>query len=285
MTVLPVFLIASLLLLTSALLLLSSTRQLKKVVRSRAKIHQSLSDYARESLQAAGIPVNASMVVVAALLTATASVVIVLMFDAWLVPLFLLLLVVLINAFFRFRIARLRAGIRAQMPNFLDQLNRDLAAGQGLEIAFKRAASHIEKPLRPVMNRILNRVNLGQQIDDCIQHEALLLKSFELELLATIISVNLKHGGSAKSALESYINMLRLDERNKRELHAMTGETRVTAWILGLVPVFVLVVMFLTNRSFLDSMLESQGGQTALLMAVGLQVAGAIALYRMLRFK
>lgn len=285
MTAVPVFMMASLLLAMASFLLWASVGGRRRAQRQRPRMHQSLSEYARDSLQAAGINVDGRAVFISSIVLATAGIILFLLLDTWKVPLSILLLLLMANALFRLRVSRLRRGIKVQMPGFLDQLNRDLAAGQGLDISFRRAVLRLEKPLRPVMERVLNRVNMGQEIDVCIQHEAELLKSFELELLATIISVNLKHGGSVKNALDSYINMLRLDERNKTELRAMTGETRVTAWVMGLVPVAVLGLMFVTNRSFLDSMLTSQGGQSALMIAIGLQLIGAVALYRMLRFK
>lgn len=285
MTVFPMFLMASVLLILSASLLWLGAGQRKKVVRRRAKVHQSLPEYVRDLLQAAGIRVNSRTVFVAGLITVTATIVVFMLFDSWQVPFSLILLLVVVNAAFRIRVARLRQGIRTQMPGFLDQLNRDLAAGQGFDISFRRAVSRLEKPLRPVMDRVINRVNLGQDIDECIQHEAMLLKSFELELLATIVSVNLQHGGSIKSALDSFIHMIRQDERNKKELSAMTGETRVTAWVMGSIPLAILGLMFVTNREFINSMLSSEGGQTALIIALVLQAVGALTLYRMLSFK
>lgn len=286
MNVFPMFLLASVLLGVAAYLLWTNARtpgRNQPRFRKRVRVRQSLLDYVRDSLQAAGVPMDTGSIVLCVAVATALGIVASVIFDIWHGPIILLLVLLAINTLIKYKVARLRNGITRQMPGFLDQLNRDMSSGQGLDISFRRAVSCLDRPLRPVLERGLNRVNMGQDLDAGIRHEADLLKSFELELLATIVGVNLRHGGSVRHAIESFINMLRQDERNKSDLRAMTGETRVTAWVLGLVPIGVVALMLVGNPDFLESMLASEGGQKALCIAVVLQVTGVFLLYRMLK--
>jgi tight adherence protein B len=63
----------------------------------------------------------------------------------------------------------------------------------------------------------------------------------------------------------------------------MTGETRITAVVLALLPVTVAGYFLLTNPTYLLSMWHDSSGQMMLASAFGLQVIGCLALWRMMR--
>src|SRR5690606_1202846 len=133
------------------------------------------------------------------------------------------------------------------------------------------------------LQRILLRRELGMELHEGLAREARVLGLFELELLATAVEISQVHGGSLREMLASFVRLLRLQERGRRELSAMTGETRVTAFILLALPILLAAYMFGFNREFVQPMLDSGGGRIALGVAVGLQLAGTFTLWRMLR--
>ena len=68
-----------------------------------------------------------------------------------------------------------------------------------------------------------------------------------------------------------------------RELAAMTGETRISAWVLSLTPISIAGYMMVVNPGYLDLMLQSPSGKTLLMTALGFQIAGVLILWRMLK--
>ncbi|WP_445003996.1 type II secretion system F family protein [Halomonas mongoliensis] len=189
----------------------------------------------------------------------------------------------LANALLRLRAARLRETSRSQLAPFMESVMRELGSGKNLEVAFRQAARRVPAPLGDALQRILIRRDLGLELHDGLVREARLLKLFELQLLATTVQISQVHGGSLRDMLASFVAMLHLQERGRRELSAMTGETRVTAVVLGAMPILMAAYMFFFNYEFMRPMLESSGGQVALAVAAAMQVAGAVALWRMLK--
>lgn len=198
-------------------------------------------------------------------------------------PLLIVAGLVLINALLRLRAGRLRRQARDQLAPFMESVMRDLGSGQSLELAFRHAARRVPAPLGDALQRILMRRDLGLELHEGLAREARLLKLFELQLLATAVQISQVHGGSLRDMLASFVTLLHQQERGRRELSAMTGETRVTAVILGGLPILMAAYMFFFNRDFMQPMLESSGGQLALGVAAAMQVAGAVALWRMLK--
>ncbi|MNC58485.1 hypothetical protein D3C75_1082140 [compost metagenome] len=77
--------------------------------------------------------------------------------------------------------------------------------------------------------------------------------------------------------------MIREREQAARQLRAMTGETRITALVLALLPVSVAAYFLATNPTYLQSMWRDSSGQMMLVSAFALQVVGCFALWRMMR--
>ncbi len=190
---------------------------------------------------------------------------------------------VVLNALLRLRAGRLRETSRSQLAPFMESVMRDLGGGQSLELAFRHASKRVPPPLGDALERIMMRRDLGLELHDGLVREARLLKLFELQLLATAVQISQVHGGSLRDMLASFVNLLHQQERGRRELSAMTGETRVTAFVLGGMPLAMAGYMFIFNREFMQPMLDSDGGQVALGVAAAMQVAGALALWRMLK--
>ena len=63
-------------------------------------------------------------------------------------------------------------------------------------------------------------------------------------------------------------------ERLRREVHALTAEGRISAIILGLLPVGLGLVMYSINRPYMDVLLHDGFGQVLLGGAVVLALVG-----------
>jgi len=63
----------------------------------------------------------------------------------------------------------------------------------------------------------------------------------------------------------------------------MTGETRVTAWVLGLLPLLIAGYIMMMNPGYMQTMWQDSSGKFMLCMAVIFQMIGAVALWRMIK--
>jgi tight adherence protein B len=83
--------------------------------------------------------------------------------------------------------------------------------------------------------------------------------------------------------LEREGNFMRDREQAEHELIAMSAETRLSAWILGLLPIGVVAFLILTNPGYFMSMWNDGTGRILIFSSVGLQLVGAALLYRLAR--
>lgn len=171
----------------------------------------------------------------------------------------------------------------SQIPLFIDQVIRGLVTGRNVEGAIKLAALELQEPLAGLMDRVQRNVALGADMGDALREAANVHDVKELHMLALAIHTSRVYGGSPREMLDSVVNLIRQREQMQRELRAMTGETRVTAWVLGLMPIVVVGFMATSNPEFLENSWNSPSGRPAMLVAGGLQALGALILWRMIK--
>jgi len=170
-----------------------------------------------------------------------------------------------------------------QLPQLLDHTVRSLKSGRTLADAVLGGIDNSADPLKTAMGRVQRNMQLGVNLPDAVNDFAELYDQDELRMFALGLKVNHRYGGNASELLENLIKLIREREQGARQLSAMTGETRMTAWVLGLLPVVLVLYFMLTNPSYMLGMWHDPSGQRMLIAATALQVMGSLALWRMLR--
>jgi len=177
---------------------------------------------------------------------------------------------------------RLRRMIE-QLPQLLDHTVRSLKSGRTLADAVLGGIEASEYPLKDAMGRVQRNVQLGVSLPDAVSDLAELYERDEFRLFALGLKVNHRYGGNASELLENLIKMIRERDQASRQLSAMTGETRLTAWVLGLLPIIMAGYFLVANPIYLVAMWHDPSGQRMLATAFGMQVVGSLLLWRMLR--
>ncbi|MCE5984807.1 MULTISPECIES: type II secretion system F family protein [Pseudomonas] len=170
-----------------------------------------------------------------------------------------------------------------QLPVLLDHSVRSLKAGRTLNDAVLGAIDASRDPLHGALQRVRRNVQMGVSLDDAMSDLAELYEQDELRLFALGLRINHRYGGNASELLENLIKLIREREQGSRQLRAMTGETRMTATVLGLLPVGMAGYFLISNPNYLLAMWQDGNGQFLLLGAFILQVVGCLMLWRMLR--
>ena len=199
---------------------------------------------------------------------------------------FLALLVLpplLLKLFVSWRYHRRVRRMVEQLPLLLDHSVRSLKAGRTLADAVLTAIEASSDPLKSSISRVSRNVQMGVSLPEAVNDFAELYERDEFRMFALGLKVNHRYGGNASELLENLIVLIREREQGARRLRAMTGETRMTALVLGMLPIFVVVFFMSTNPDYMLKMWQDGGGQHMLLTALSMQIIGSVALWRMVR--
>lgn len=179
------------------------------------------------------------------------------------------------------RLSRRARQLLEMLPGFLGYVLRALRAGASIEQAFEAANRDTEGITREIFERVLRQTNLGLTLDEALLRTADLYGLRELDMLALGLRVTQRYGGDLGQIMEQIVNLIRQRQQARGELRAMTGETRLSAWILGVLPISLAAYIVIVNPTYLDSVMATEGGRIILAGAVVWQIFGLLLLRRM----
>jgi tight adherence protein B len=202
----------------------------------------------------------------------------------WLAALGVLFLLLLLASFALWlQLQKFRRKLIHQLPGYIDAMVRLITIGNSTQAAFQLAIATTQAPLRGHLERAAALVRAGVDLDRALHQTADSVRIEEMYLLASILGLGVRYGGRADLLLERVSNFMRDREQAEQELIALSSETRLSAWILGLLPVGVGAFLILTNPGYFMSMWSDDTGRILIFSAVGLQLTGAVLLYRLAR--
>ena len=179
------------------------------------------------------------------------------------------------------RLQKFRRKMISQLPAYIDAMVRLITIGNSTQAAFQLAIATTEAPLRAQLERSASLVRAGMDLDRALHQTASNVRIEEMFLLAAILGLGVRYGGRSDLLLERVGNFMRDREQAEHELLALSSETRLSAWILGLMPVSVGVFFILTNPGYFLGMWNDGTGRIMVLSAGGFQLFGAALLYRL----
>ncbi len=179
------------------------------------------------------------------------------------------------------RMEKMQQRLVAQMPDFLENMVRMAGIGNSLSMAFQSATQNVEPPLRPILDNALTYTRAGMDLDRALQHAAQSYHLRPLEMLAVILGTSIRIGGRSDQILQRMSDFMRDLEEVQRELQATTSETRMSAWVLGLLPIVAGLFMALASPDFFQPMFHDPLGKKILLVAALMELGGGFLLYRL----
>ncbi|WP_200843609.1 type II secretion system F family protein [Pantoea sp. 18069] len=183
------------------------------------------------------------------------------------------------------RLSRRRAKMLTQLPGFLDNMVRLLSIGNSLPAAFQFASSNVPQPLGAALQHASASLNVSPDLGQAMAQLERTWGLPEFGLLAAVFRMTTRYGGRADVVLERVSSYIRDRQSAERELHAMSAEVRLSAWILALLPIVVGTMIMLLNQGYFMRMWNDGMGQKMILVAAALQIFGSFFLYRLARLK
>ncbi|KAF1041948.1 type II secretion system F family protein [Xylophilus sp.] len=183
------------------------------------------------------------------------------------------------------RLQKLRRRLVEQLPGLIDAVVRLIGVGHSMQSAFQQAVPTTKPPLRDFMERAAALARAGVDLEQALQQAAEQARVEELHLFAAVVGLGVRFGGRADQLLERVAAFIRDREQAEAELHALSAETRLSAWVLGLLPTAVGGLIIVLNAAYFLHMWNDPAGRTMVYAALGLQLFGGFLLYRLARLE
>lgn len=179
-------------------------------------------------------------------------------------------------AFLDRRISRRKRRFEEQFPDALTLIGSSLSAGHTFLRSIQLMCEEAEGPIAEEFARVVSETQLGDPLVDALDRMAQRLEIRDVDWVVQAIRIQQTVGGKLADLLHTLAGFIRAREEIRREVDVLTAEGRVSAYVLGALPLFLGVFIQISNPGYLDPMFQGWGwiwlGGAAASVAVGLAV-------------
>jgi tight adherence protein B len=178
--------------------------------------------------------------------------------------------------FVKFKVTRRRKAFEGQLPDALALIASSLQAGHTALRSVQSMVEESEAPLSEEFERVVAETALGDPLVDALDRMAARLDVEDLKMVVQAIRIQQTVGGKLADLLFTLAEFMRGREEIRREVKVLTAEGRMSAWVLGGLPVGLFFAVKTMSPGYLDPMLHAPG--VFVLAGAGVSVAVGMAM-------
>lgn len=171
------------------------------------------------------------------------------------------------------------------LPAAIDIIARSLRAGHALSAALEIVGEQAAEPVRSEFRTLCRQQNLGLPFREAVLNLLERVPSSDLQLVVTSMLVQRDTGGNLVEILDRTNQVTRDRIRLEGEVRVYTAQGRLTAWILGLLPAFLYVLLRLANPAYMRVMTTDPMGQKLLIGSACMILFGFLVIRRIVKVK
>ena len=144
-----------------------------------------------------------------------------------------------------------------QLPDTITLIANALRAGSSFLQAIELVVRESRPPISTEFSRVIREVNLGLPFEQALENMVRRVRSDDLELMATAISIQHTVGGNLAEILDSISYTIRERIRIKGEIRTLTAQQRLSGYVVGFLPIALAGFLFVAAPGFMDPMFKN----------------------------
>lgn len=177
-----------------------------------------------------------------------------------------------------------RKAFNLQLEKVLRKLASCLQAGMNFPQSLAESIQKIDDPAREIFIFTLQRIETGDSTTMALKEASRRVKSRDMEMFATAVSINEPLGGNLGAVLSKLEESLR-DQRNyKEQLRAATSEGSLTAWVLAAMPFLFIGFLRWSAPDLMDPLFNTFTGNIIFLVSFIMIIIGVIQIKGMTNY-
>ncbi len=173
--------------------------------------------------------------------------------------------------------------VEQELPDVLSMLGRSLRAGLPLTQALQLVTEELDGVVAREFGIVFTDLNYGGEMRPALDSLLERVPSPTVSALVTAIMIQRETGGNLAQVVQQLELLSRQRFRFLRQLKTLTASNRTSAWIVGMMPFGLAGMLELMSPGYMSGMIDDPMGRQLLYVALGLEVMGALVLWRMVK--
>jgi tight adherence protein B len=171
------------------------------------------------------------------------------------------------------------------LPDSLELMSRALSAGHGFAEALHMVSTEMPEPIATEFRKTYEEQNLGLSLKLALENLTQRIPLLDLRLCVTAILIQRETGGNLAEILEKVAVTIRERFRILGDLKTLTTSSRLSAWLLCGLPIFVAIAVTGMNPDYMSILWRDQRGHKLIAAALLLQISGMLIVKKILKIK
>jgi tight adherence protein B len=184
----------------------------------------------------------------------------------------------------RTRRARL-SRLEMQLPEAADFFSRALRAGHSFANVMQMVADELPEPIAGEFRAAYEEINYGVPMNEALHNLAQRVPLTDLRYLIIAVLIQRESGGNLAEALGNISRLIWARLKLLAQVRVMSAEGRMSAWILGLLPLVVLLLMSMTNPEYIRPLWTDPIGVKLMWYAGTVAAGGVLWMRKLIRIR
>jgi tight adherence protein B len=171
------------------------------------------------------------------------------------------------------------------LPDALDLMSRGLSAGHAFSESLHMVSTEMPEPIATEFRKTYEEQNLGLSLKLALENLTQRIPLLDLRMCVTAVLIQRETGGNLAEILEKVAHTIRERFRIMGDLKTLTTSSRMSAWLLCGLPIFVTIVITFMNPEYMNVLWKDYRGHYLIATALFLQVTGMLIVRKILRIK
>jgi tight adherence protein B len=168
----------------------------------------------------------------------------------------------------------------AQLPDVLKLTSSSLRAGFSLLQGLESVTKQIRDPSKTELQRVLAEARLGRPLEDALEAAAERIHNRDFTESVLAVRIQQESGGNLAVLFDTLAETMVQRVRMRREVRTLTAEGRLSAYILGIMPLALAVFIFVVNRPYMMVLFHTTAGKVMLVGGLVLEIVGFYWMFR-----
>ncbi|HEY4773872.1 MAG TPA: type II secretion system F family protein [Xanthobacteraceae bacterium] len=169
-------------------------------------------------------------------------------------------------------------------PDSVDIIVRGIKAGLPLLDSLKIIVRDAPEPLRGEFRAIVETQAIGLTLGEACGKLYERIPLPEANFFGIVISIQQKAGGNLSEALGNLSKVLRDRKKMKAKIRAMSMEAKASAGIIGVLPIVVLLIVYVTSPDYISLLWQHPMGRLMIAGSALWMLVGVFTMRKMINF-
>ena len=163
---------------------------------------------------------------------------------------------------------RRKKAFLSQLPDTLQLLSSTLKAGYSFMQGVEAVSQEVEDPMGEELRRVVTEAQLGRPLEEALDASAERMDSPDFAWAVMAVKIQREVGGNLSELLLTVSETMTARERLRRDVAALTAEGKMSAIVLGALPILLGFAMYVMNPEYIGTLFEESLGKILLVASM-----------------